>query len=127
MPYDVRALTPPWSSGGHYSQAIVAGHTVYVAGQTAGAAGSVELASMDLATQTNVAIDRIETLVAKAGGSLADVVKTTCLLANIEDFATFDDAYKKRFASQPPARSTFGVALAPGLLVEIEAVAIIDS
>jgi 2-iminobutanoate/2-iminopropanoate deaminase len=124
---DRRVIVPEWSAGGHYSQAIAAGATLFVAGQTAGAADDPAVAAMDVAAQTRVAIDRLEALVSEAGGSLADVVKTTCFLADIADFAAFNAVYAERFPAPPPVRSTFGVALAGALRVEIEAMAVIDA
>ena len=61
-----------------------------------------------------------------AGSTLSHVVKTTCFLQNLGDFAAFNQVYAQSFASEPPARSTVEVAKLPrGVLVEIEAVALI--
>jgi 2-iminobutanoate/2-iminopropanoate deaminase len=115
-----------WPAGGHYSLSVVAGDTVYVAGQTAGIPGSDELAAMDVREQTARCIERIGVLVGEAGGSLESVVKTTCFLADIGDFAVFNATYAEAFGSHAPARSTIQVGRFPaGLLVEIEAIAVI--
>lgn len=127
MSTDKTVLTPEWPAGGHYSQGIVAGNLVFLAGQTAAAVGSDELAAMDLAAQTRGCIERIAGLLGDAGGGLADVVKTTCFVADIGDFAAFNAAYAELFPDPPPVRSTVQVGLPPGLLVEIEAVALIGS
>ena len=63
-----------------------------------------------------------------AGCTLADVVKTTCFLADINDFARFNAVYARFWPDPPPARSTFGVAALPrGAHVEIEAIAVRNS
>jgi 2-iminobutanoate/2-iminopropanoate deaminase len=126
MSIDKRVLTPEWPAGGHYSQAIVAGRLVFLAGQTAGTPGTDELAAMDVTEQTRGCIDRMERLLHEAGGGLSDVVKTTCFLADIRDFGTFNAVYANAFPAPPPVRSTVQVGFPEGLLVEIEAIALID-
>jgi 2-iminobutanoate/2-iminopropanoate deaminase len=75
-----------------------------------------------LEAQTAQALENLRAVVEEADGTLDDVCKTTCFLADIGDFAVFNSVYAAVFGERLPARSTFGVALAPGLLVEIEAV-----
>jgi len=117
-----------WPVGGHYSHSVLAGDTLYVAGQTAGTPGSDELAAMDVREQTSRCIERIRILITRAGGSLESVVKTTCFLADIGDFDAFNAAYAEAFGTHAPARSTIQVGRFPGgLLVEIEAIAVIVS
>jgi 2-iminobutanoate/2-iminopropanoate deaminase len=110
--------------GGYYSQATRVGDVVYTAGQVGLDPRSGALAS-DLEGQVAVAIKNLEAVLRAAGGGLDDVVKTTCFLADIGDFAAFNDVYQRHFTSRVPARSTVGVTLAGDLLFEIEAVAVI--
>jgi 2-iminobutanoate/2-iminopropanoate deaminase len=60
-----------------------------------------------------------------AGASYADIVKTTCFLVDLADFAAFNEVYARFMPDPPPARSTFAVAALPrGALVEVEAIAL---
>lgn len=121
-----RAISAPWPAGGFYSQAIVVDRLVFVAGQTAGAPGSSELETQDVAAQTATCVDRLRQILESVGCTLRDVTKTTCFLADIDDFAEFNRAYKSAFPEPPPARSTIQVGRFPaGLLVEIEAIAVL--
>jgi len=66
----------------------------------------------------------LEAILAEAGATFADVVKTTCFLTNLDDFPAFNAVYAKQFPANPPARSTVQVARLPmGVLVEVECVA----
>jgi len=127
MSSNQQVISASWPAGGHYSHAITAtGRLVFLAGQTAAVPGP-ELASLDVREQTRRCIERIRTLVEQAGGDLSDVVKTTCFLADIADFQAFNEVYAEAFADDPPTRSTFQVGAFPnGLLVEIEAIAVVD-
>jgi len=59
----------------------------------------------------------------RPGCELSDVIKVTAFLADLGDFAAYNDVYHENFAEPYPARTTVGVSLPPGILVEIEAVA----
>ena len=94
---------------GPYSQAILSGNTLYCSGQIA----------INPATNTF-----IEGLLASIGFSYSDVVKTTCFLADMNDFTTFNNLYEKAFISKP-ARSCVAVKTLPkNALVEIEVIAV---
>lgn len=110
--------------GGAFNLAIVAGDLVFTAGQV-GATPAGQL-HPGLEEQVSQALDNLEAVLAAAGCSLSDVVKTTCFLADTADFAAFNRIYADRFPTPLPARSTVGVAFAGdgSLLFEIEAVAI---
>ena len=73
--------------------------------------------------ETERTIDHIEAILREAGGSLADVVKCTCYLADLQDYAGFNAAYGKRFKGVRPARTTVQAVLLRGIKVEIDAVA----
>jgi reactive intermediate/imine deaminase len=106
-----------------YSPVVVAGPLVYTAGQVAfdpdGAlvAGGVE-------EQTDQVLDNVDHCLASVGCSLDDVVKVTAFLRDLGDFEAFNRVYERRFAPPHPARSTVGVSLADGILVEIEVTAL---
>ena len=105
------------------SAAIAAGGFVFVSGQLPLRGGKIE--GDDVTTQTHVVIDAIESVLAAAGLTLANVVKTGIWLTRAEDFAAFNAAYAERFAEPYPARATVVSALAvPGALIEIDAIAV---
>jgi 2-iminobutanoate/2-iminopropanoate deaminase len=109
--------------GAPYSQAIVANGFVYTAGQIGAAADGSGLVGDTIEAQTEQTITNLETILQAAGSSLDRVVKTTCFLSDLGNFAAFNEVYRGRFGSDFPARSTFGVTLPAGILVEVEAVA----
>jgi 2-iminobutanoate/2-iminopropanoate deaminase len=112
-------LAPP---GPPFSAVVVAGDLVYTAGQVAmDADGTIVPGGIE--EQTGQVLDNVERCLAAAGCSLDDVVKVTAFLSELDAFEGFNRVYARRFARPYPARSTVGVRLAPGLLVEIEAVA----
>jgi 2-iminobutanoate/2-iminopropanoate deaminase len=109
---------------GAYSQAIVAGSTVYCAGQLGFDPTSGELLE-GITAQTERVLANLSAVLEAAGASLADVVKTTCFLGNIADFAAFNEVYSRTMPQPYPARSTFQVGALPrNALVEIEAIAV---
>ena len=110
---------------GPYSQAIQAGNTVYVSGQLPIDPATGAFAGEDIAAQTRQSLTNIRSILAGAGYSMTDVVKTTVLLADIADFAAMNAVYAEFFAAPFPARAAFQVAALPkNALVEIECVAV---
>jgi len=108
---------------GPYSQGIEAGEFVFAAGQIGLDPASGELLG-DFEAQVDRALDNLGAILAAAGLGFGDVVKTTCFLVDLADFAAFNARYGARFPEPAPARSTFAVAALPrGARVEIEAVA----
>ena len=111
-------------AAGPYSQAIEAGDFVFCAGQIGRDAASGSMPG-GVEAQTEQVLRNLQAVLDAAGCTFADVVKTTCFLADINDFATFNGVYGRFMTDPPPARSTFQVAALPmGALVEIEAVAV---
>lgn len=109
---------------GPYSQAIRQGVTVWTAGQVGLDPVTGELVPGDVADQTRQVIANLSAVLAAAGCSLADVVKTTVFLADMADFAAMNAVYAAHFPDPAPARSTVAVAGLPrAARVEIEAVA----
>lgn len=107
---------------GPYSQAIIAGDFLYASGQIAIDPATGNLAGDDIKTQTEQVMKNIGAILTQAGITYGDVVKTTCFLAEIADFATFNEVYGQYFTSKP-ARSCVAVKDLPkGALCEVEIV-----
>jgi 2-iminobutanoate/2-iminopropanoate deaminase len=84
-----------------------------------------ELVKGDIGAQTQRVFDNLTAVLAGAGLSLADIVKTTVYLADMADFKAMNEVYAKHFSSAPPARTTIAAAGLPkGANVEIDAVAV---
>ena len=109
--------------GAPYSQAIVANGFVFTAGQIGAAADGSGLVGESVEEQTEQVIANLKAILEAAGSSLGQVVKTTCFLSDLGNFAAFNEVYRGHFGAEFPARSTFGVSLPAGVLVEVEAVA----
>ncbi len=110
---------------GPYSQAVIAGSTIYVSGQLPIDPATGEFAGADIAAQTRQALTNVRSILAEAGYTMGDVVKTTVLLADISEFAAMNAVYAEFFAEPFPARAAFQVAAVPkGAKVEIEAIAV---
>ncbi|MBQ2641365.1 MAG: RidA family protein [Lachnospiraceae bacterium] len=110
---------------GPYSQAVQAGNTVYVSGQIPIIPEKGELTEGGIEAQTRQSLTNISNILAAAGYSMKDVVKTTVLLADIADFAAMNAVYAEFFEEPYPARAAFQAAAIPkGALVEIECVAV---
>jgi 2-iminobutanoate/2-iminopropanoate deaminase len=110
---------------GPYSQAIATDGLVFCSGQVGLDPATGELVPGGLEAQVERVMHNLEAVLDAAGCTLADVVKTTCFLADINDFATFNAIYARFLPDPPPARSTFAVkALPKAALVEIEAIAV---
>jgi 2-iminobutanoate/2-iminopropanoate deaminase len=108
---------------GPYSQAMLAGGLIFASGQIPLAPDTGEIAGADIREQTEQVIRNISAVLSQAGAGLEDVVKTTCFLSDIGDFAAFNEVYAKYFTGKP-ARSCVAVkALPRNALVEIEVVA----
>ena len=109
---------------GPYSQAVQAGNTLFVSGQLPIDPATGAFAGSDIASQTRQSLTNVRNILEAAGYTCADVVKTTVLLANIEDFAAMNAVYAECFTGTCPARAAFAVKAIPkGALVEIEAIA----
>jgi 2-iminobutanoate/2-iminopropanoate deaminase len=108
---------------GPYSQAIAIDGFVFCSGQLGMDPATGKLLD-GIANQAERAMVNMEAVLAAAGVSLADVVKTTIFLTDLADFSTVNDIYSKHVIEPAPARSTVQVAALPrGALVEIEAIA----
>jgi reactive intermediate/imine deaminase len=116
QPDDVPVPVPP------YSPVVIAGDLVFTAGQVA-TDRSGTIVHAGVAEQTEQVLRNVAACLAAAGCSMDDVVKTTVFLADLRTFPAVNEVYARHFARPYPARTTVQAGLAPGLLVEIEAVA----
>jgi 2-iminobutanoate/2-iminopropanoate deaminase len=108
---------------GPYSQAIIAGGFVFCSG-TAGIDPATGHIPDGIEAQTEQALRNLDAVLAAAGSSMADVVKTTIFYADVADFAMLNEVYARHMPDPPPARSApANVRLPRGLLVSIDAIA----
>ena len=108
---------------GPYSQAICTGNLVFTSGQIAinPATSSVEAATIE--EQTEQVCKNLSAVLKAAGSSLEKVVKTTCFLKNMEDFAAFNAVYGKYFVGKPARSCVAAKQLPKDVLVEVEVIA----
>ncbi len=109
---------------GPYSQAIKAGNTLYISGQIPANPATGKIVE-GITAQTEQVMKNIEAILDEAGYSFSDVVKSTCLLSDMKNFAAMNEVYGSRYQTNPPARAAFAVKELPlGVLVEIETIAV---
>jgi reactive intermediate/imine deaminase len=117
----------PHPSGLPLSRAVVVGSTAYLSGQVAADAQGRRVGT-DVTTQTRHVLESIQQTLAELGAGMADVFKATVWLADMADFAAFNQEYRRHFdAATMPARSTVQAGLFPGVLVEIEVQAVVEA
>ncbi len=123
-----RVLSTPKAPAaiGPYSQGIAAaGETIYVSGQLPINPDTGEFPGKDIVSQTTQSLENVKAILEEAGLSLEDVVLTTVLLKDINDFGEMNRIYATYFTENCPARAAFQVgALPKDALVEIEAIAV---
>lgn len=108
---------------GPYSQAIVHAGVLYTSGQIAINPETSEVEAKDIEVQTHQICRNLGEVLKQAGTSFENVIKTTCFLADMGDFAKFNEVYGQYFTSKP-ARSCVAVkALPKGVLAEVEVIA----
>ena len=111
---------------GPYSQAIKSGNFVFTAGQIPLDPATGKLVEGDIRVQAKRVLDNLSAVLAAAGSSTAQVVKTTCFLADMADFPAFNEVYAEYFSETKPARSTVQVAQLPlKSRVEVECIALL--
>lgn len=112
---------------GPYSQGILCGSLLFVSGQLAIDPSTGKLIEGDIKAQTQRVLENIKAIVEAAGGTMKDVIKTTCYLKDIKLFKEFNEVYSTFFQEDPPARTTIEVSSLPreGALIEIDAIAYI--
>jgi 2-iminobutanoate/2-iminopropanoate deaminase len=119
------ATTNAPAAVGPYCQAKLCGNTLYTSGQLGLVPATGKLAEGGIEGQAKQSLENLGAILKEAGMDYSNVVKTTCLLADIKDFAAFNAVYAQFFQGEVPARSCFQVAALPmGGLVEIEVIAV---
>ncbi len=118
------AAAPAPSQGAPYSQAIRFGDFVFTAGQIAVDPATGALVPGGIREQTERVMLNLRAILEAAGSGMDKLVKTTVFLTNRDDWAAMNEVYVRHVGARPPARSAVEVSrLAPGAVVEIEAVA----
>ena len=108
---------------GPYSQAVKCGNMVFTSGQIAIDPVVGDIVAKDIEGQTEQVMQNLTAVLAAAGTTMANAIKTTCFLADIADFAAFNGVYGKYFTEKPARSCVAAKALPKGALVEVEVIA----
>jgi 2-iminobutanoate/2-iminopropanoate deaminase len=109
---------------GPYSQAIEHNGHLFISGQIPINPETGKIVEGGIAGQTEQVMKNIAAILDEAGYSFDDVVKSTCLLSDMDNFAAMNEVYARYYTSNPPARAAYGVVKLPlGVMVEIETIA----
>ncbi len=109
---------------GPYSQAVEANGTLYVSGQIPINPTTSTVVDGGILEQTEQVLKNIGAILNEAGYDYSNVVKCTCLLSDMNNFAAMNEVYGRFFNENPPARAAYGVVKLPlGVLIEIECIA----
>jgi 2-iminobutanoate/2-iminopropanoate deaminase len=112
---------------GPYSQAVKVQGLVFVSGQIPVQPETGEVVEGGIESQTHQVLKDLLAVLEQAGSGLGQVVKTTAFLTNLDDFSAFNLVYEEYFGEAKPARAAVEVARLPkGVLVEVEAIAVVD-
>jgi len=110
---------------GPYSQAIEANGMLFISGQLPVNPETGNIVEGGIYEQTEQVMKNLEGILTEAGYTFDNVVKSTCLLSDMANFAAMNEVYGKRFAQDPPARAAFAVKTLPKeVLIEIEMIAV---
>lgn len=109
---------------GPYSQAVEANGFLFISGQIPIDPAKGKIVEGGITEQTEQVMKNIGAILAEAGYSFKDVIKSTCLLSDMENFAAMNAVYGKYYSENPPARAAYGVAKLPlGVMIEVETIA----
>lgn len=112
---------------GPYSQAVRSGNFIFASGQIPLDPVSGAMAENNIQAQTERVMENIKGLLESENLTFANVIKTTCFLSDMANFAAFNEVYAKYFTENPPARSTVAVKTLPkDALVEVEIIAVVE-
>ncbi|QKJ24128.1 RidA family protein [Poseidonibacter lekithochrous] len=113
------------SAIGPYNQATTYENLVFTSGQIPLVPSTMEIIEGGIKEQSRLVLEHLKTVLEEAGSSLDNVVKTTCYLANIDDFVQFNEVYSEFFDNEnAPSRATVAVKTLPkNVLVEVDAIA----
>jgi 2-iminobutanoate/2-iminopropanoate deaminase len=110
---------------GPYSQAVEVNGTLYISGQVPLIPETMKVVEGGIKEQTEQVLKNIGAILEAAGYSYSDVVKSTCLLSEMGNFAAMNEVYGKYYTENQPARAAFAVKDLPlGVLIEIESIAV---
>lgn len=110
---------------GPYSQAVEANGTLYISGQIPIDPATGKFVEGGIAEQTEQVMKNIGAILKEAGYDFSNVVKSTCLLSDMDNFAAMNGVYGKYYTENSPARAAYAVVKLPlGALVEIETIAV---
>jgi 2-iminobutanoate/2-iminopropanoate deaminase len=110
---------------GPYSQAVESNGMLFISGQVPIDPAIGKIVEGGIKEQTHQVMKNIGEILKAAGYEYKDVVKSTCLLSDMDNFAAMNEVYAQYYAENPPARAAYGVVRLPlGALVEIETIAI---
>lgn len=111
---------------GPYSQAVLAGNTLYVSGQIAIDPATGSLVTDDIVRETNQVMQNLKHILAEAGAGLSSIVKCSIFVKDLNNFGKINEVYGSYFDHQPPARETVEVSRLPkDVNVEISCIAVI--
>lgn len=109
---------------GPYSQAIEMNGHLFISGQVPIDPATGKVVDGGITEQTEQVMRNIKAILKEAGYAFEDVVKSTCLLSDMDNFAAMNEVYARYYPNHPPARAAYGVVKLPlGVLVEIETIA----
>ncbi|HHL57352.1 MAG TPA: RidA family protein [Bacteroidetes bacterium] len=109
---------------GPYSQAVEANGMLFISGQVPINPKTGKVVEGDITAQTEQVMKNIGAILKEAGYNFGDVIKSTCLLSDMANFAAMNEVYGKYYSENPPARAAFAVKELPlGVLIEIETIA----
>lgn len=109
---------------GPYSQATEMNGMLFISGQIPIDPATGQVVEADIQVQTKQVMENIKAILEAAGYTFADVVKSTCLLSTMDDFAAMNQVYGSYYQTDPPARAAYAVVKLPlGVLIEIETIA----
>ncbi|MEI0603050.1 RidA family protein [Brachyspira alvinipulli] len=112
---------------GPYSQAVKSGNFIFASGQVPLDPISGNIEENDIKKQTTRVMENIKGLLESENLTMANIIKTTCFLTDMSNFAAFNEVYATYFTENPPARSTVAVkALPKDALVEVEVIAVVE-
>lgn len=110
---------------GPYSQAVEANGILFISGQIPIDPAVGKITATGITEQVEQVMKNIGAILEAAGLNFNNVVKTTCLLSDMDNFAAMNDVYSRYFVSEMPARAAYGVVRLPlGALIEIETIAV---
>lgn len=124
--FEIRQTDKAPAAIGPYSQSVLYGDLLFTSGQIAIIPETGEMEQGSIEAQTDRVMKNLSAVLAEYGAGFENVIKTTCFLADIDDFAVFNGVYGRYFSNHKPARSCVAVkALPKGALCEVEIIAAI--